>query len=80
MSRALALGLVLASLGGAAVGQQVSVQSLLSQGFTVVGTAPSVSGGGVGVFLQNKDKLFYCLVAETSASTTVATRYCKPVQ
>jgi hypothetical protein len=45
----------------------------------VVGTTAPASGGG-GVFLQKKEKLYFCYVAETPTSTTVATRYCKPVE
>jgi len=57
--------------------EKVSVQSLIGQGFQVVGTIPSQVGPGV--FLQNKDKLFFCVVVETSTSADVGTRYCKPV-
>ena len=55
-----------------------TVKSLLAQEFTVVGTITSPIGAGV--FLQKKDKLFLCFVAETPSSTAVATRYCKPVE
>jgi hypothetical protein len=58
--------------------EPVTVKSLLAQDFAVVGTFRDVAGGGI--FLQKKDKLFFCLVAETPTSTTVATRYCKPVE
>ena len=58
--------------------QPVTVKSLLAQDFTVVSTVPSPAGPGV--FLQKKDRLFFCVVAETPNSTTVATRYCKPVE
>jgi hypothetical protein len=58
----------------------VTVKSLLAQDFAVVGTMPGASGGGAGVFLQKKDKLFFCLVAETPTSPAVTTRYCKPVE
>jgi len=58
--------------------EPVTVKSLLAQDFVVVGTFRDVAGGGI--FLQKKDKLFFCLVAETPTSTTVATRYCKPVE
>ena len=58
--------------------QPVTVKSLLAQEFAIVGTIPSTAGPGV--FLQKKDRLFLCFVAETPTSTTVATRYCKPVE
>jgi len=58
--------------------QPVMVKSLLAQEFAVVGTITNAAGGGV--YLQKKDKLFFCNVTETPASTTVATRYCKPVE
>jgi len=66
---------------GAAYAQEPAaptVQHLLNQDFAVVGTFPSPSG--VGVFLQKKDQLYLCLVAETPTSKTVSTSYCKPVE
>jgi hypothetical protein len=74
--------LILASFGGAASAQQaqqVTVQSLLAQDYAVVGTTAPASGGGA-VFLQKKEKLYFCFVAETPTSVSVATVYCKPVQ
>ena len=38
------------------------------------------STAGPGVFMRKKDKLFFCVVAETPKSADVATRYCKPVR
>ncbi len=78
MRGALAIAALL-SLGlGATQAQAVTVKGLLAQDFAVVGTIASTAGPGV--FLQKKDKLFLCFVAETPNSTTVATRYCKPVE
>jgi hypothetical protein len=77
MKRAISLASVLAALATPAVAAE-TVQSLLAQDFQVVGTMASQIGPGL--FLQKKDKLFLCFVAETEKSTTVATRYCKPVQ
>jgi hypothetical protein len=70
----------LLSLGATAAQAQqpVTVKDLLAQDFVVVGTITSPIGAGV--FLQKKDKLFLCFVSETPTSTTVATRYCKPVE
>jgi hypothetical protein len=83
MRRSLALASVLAAISAVASGQQmapaITVQSLLAQDYAVVGTTAPVGGGG-GVYLQKKEKLYFCFVAETPSSTTVATRYCKPVE
>ena len=51
---------------------------LVLASFAVVGTITNVAGRGV--YLQKKDKLFFCNATETPTSTTVATRYCKPVE
>jgi hypothetical protein len=58
--------------------QPVTVKSLLAQEFTVVGAVTNAAGGGL--YLQKKDQLFFCNVTETPTSTTLATRYCKPVE
>ena len=58
--------------------QPATVKDLLAQDFVVVGTFRDAAGGGI--FLQKKDKLFFCLVSETPTSTAVTTRYCKPVE
>jgi hypothetical protein len=58
--------------------QPVTMKSPLAQEFAVVGTTTNAAGGGV--FLQKKDKLFFCNVTETPTSTTVVTRYCKLVE
>ena len=74
-----AAAVVAASVTGAALAQTVvTVQSLLDQEFQIVGTIASQAGPGL--FLQKKDKLFFCVVAETVTSPDVATRYCKPVR
>lgn len=56
----------------------VTVESLMKQGFTIA--AAITSPAGPGLFLQNKEKAFFCLVVETPRSPSVGTRYCKPVQ
>lgn len=69
----------LAALSAVATAEEnTTVKSLLAQGFAVVGTI--VSPIGPGLFLQKKDQLFVCFVAETPRSPTLTTRYCKPVQ
>lgn len=63
--------------GVSAWAQGMTVRSLLSSGFTIVGVIPS--SAGPGIFLQKADKLIVCFVAETPKSADVATSYCKPV-
>jgi hypothetical protein len=58
--------------------QNITVQSLINEGYTVAGVI--TSSAGPGVFLQNGHALFVCFVAETPGSPTVATQYCKPVK
>jgi opacity protein-like surface antigen len=77
MKRAISLAAVLAALATPAFAAD-TVQSLIAQDFVVVGIMASQIGPGL--FLQKKDKLFLCFVSENAKSTTVATRYCKPVQ
>jgi len=72
-----AIVLATAFVTGASAQDKPTVQSLIGQGFQIVGTIATQVGPGV--FLQNKDKAFFCLVAETSTSSDVATRYCKPL-
>ena len=78
MIRALALLASVLAANAASAQSPVTVQSLLDQEFQVVGTA--IIPAGAGVFLQKKDKLFFCVAAETPTSPDVATRYCKPVR
>jgi hypothetical protein len=78
MIRILALVAGVLAANAALAQTPVTVQSLLDQDFQVVSTIPS--NAGPGVFLQKKDKLFFCVVAETPKSVDVATRYCKPVR
>ena len=77
MKRAISAVAVLAAVAAPAAAAE-TVQSLMGPDFVVVGTMASQIGPGL--FLQKKDKLFLCFVAETEKSTSVATRYCKPVQ
>jgi hypothetical protein len=73
------LGMLVVLPGAAMAAETATVQSLLSQQFAVVGTINTASGMP-GVFLQKKDQLFVCFISETSQSTAVSTRYCKPVE
>ena len=70
--------LVLAVTQTAGSAQTMNVQSLMSDGYTVVGVITSPAGPGV--FLQKGNALVFCDVAETPYSPTVATKYCKPVK
>ena len=78
LSRLLAIAAL--SVGGisAASAEAVTVEGLLSQEFVVVGTI--MTPAGAGLFLRKKDKLFFCVAAETPTSEAVNTRYCKPVR
>jgi len=78
MKRAISVAVGFAALAMPAVAAD-TVQSLLAQEFTVVGTTAPRGGGG-GVYLQKKEKLYFCFVSETPNSPAVTTRYCKPVQ
>jgi hypothetical protein len=70
---------ILTAMSGMAAAEVAeTVPSLLKQEFAVVGTF--LSQAGAGLFLQKKDRLFFCVVAETPQSKTVTTRYCKPVE
>jgi hypothetical protein len=69
-----------ASLSVSVVAEEATtVQSLIKQGFAIVGTSAPPGGGGV-VWLQKKEQVFFCFVTETPSSPAVTTRYCKPVQ
>ncbi len=57
---------------------QPTVDSLLKDGYQIVGTVPS--NAGPGLFLKKGTALYLCFVAETPSSATVATQYCKPVK
>jgi hypothetical protein len=75
--RWLAATLLLAA-GTASAQEQVTVQTLLDEGFSVVESFfnPNV---GVGLFLQRENRLFFCVVRETADNTPLTTLYCKPV-
>jgi hypothetical protein len=64
--------------GSAAAEEKMTVQSLIGQDFQVVGSIFN-QASGTSVFLQKKDKLYFCALAETANSPELATRYCKPV-
>jgi hypothetical protein len=72
------LGMIVVLPGAATAAEPTTVQSLLAQEFAVVGAFTNAAGGGL--YLQKKDRLFFCLVTETPQSFAVTTRYCKPVE
>ena len=59
--------------------QPMTVQSLMDDGYRVVGVVHTPTAG-VGIFLQKGNALVVCFAAETPSSPTVATEYCKPVK
>lgn len=73
---ALAAGLLAAAATAASAQQAVTVQSLLDEGYQVVGSFFNPNAGAV-LFLQSGSKLFMCLATEGADSLTTA--YCKPV-
>jgi hypothetical protein len=76
---ALLAALALAAMQTAVSAQTMTVESLMADGYTIAGVTQPPSGGA-GVFLQKGNALFFCFVAETPNSPTVATKYCKPVK
>jgi hypothetical protein len=71
---------VVVSLSGTVMAEEAAtVQSLIKQGFAIVGTF-QIPTGGAGLLLQNKDQVFFCFATETPTSPALTTRYCKPVQ
>ena len=64
--------------GTVAMAQDVTVASMLKDGYAIVGIIPS--SAGPGIFLKKGDVLMACFVAETPSSASIATRYCKPVR
>ncbi len=74
---AVLLGILLGS-SAARADDQVSVASLLKQGFDII--AVTQTSAGAGIYMRKADKLIACFAAETPTSTTISTRYCKPVE
>ena len=74
----LTIGLLLSTNPISALAQNVTVQSLINDGFAVAGVI--TSSAGPGVFLQKGNALLVCFIAEKPGSPTVETQYCKPVQ
>jgi hypothetical protein len=76
---ALASWLLLAVGHSGAFAQSANtVQSLMKDGYAVVGVVSSQVGPGI--FLHKGDALMLCFVAEKPNSQAVETQYCKPVR
>jgi hypothetical protein len=69
--------LLLTASAVTASAEDMTVQSLLNQGYTVAGVLSSPVGPGV--FLQNGHALVLCFVTEKPDTPTLETFYCKPV-
>jgi hypothetical protein len=81
LRRITAYAAVFVALSGTVAAQEATtVQSLTKQGFTIVGVTSNLAAGGAGLFLQNKEQVFFCFVVETPRSPALTTSYCKPVQ
>lgn len=74
----LMIGLLLSVCSLTSFAQNMTVTSLMNQGYKITGIIPS--SAGPGVFLQKDNILIVCFVAERPGSPTVATQYCKPVK
>jgi len=60
-----------------------TVDSLLKQGYDVIGVFPSSAGPGLLLESDDDDpntKLMMCFVAETPQAAEITTQYCKPVR
>jgi hypothetical protein len=67
-----------ALLGGPAIAAEtVTVQSLITDGYTVA--SAWMSQIGPALVLQKNDKLYLCFVTERPDTPDIATKYCKPV-
>jgi hypothetical protein len=69
----------LAVMQTAVSAQTMTVQSLIDDGYTIVGVTAPPAGGGA-VYLQKGKALVFCFVAEKPGSTALDTQYCKPVK
>ncbi|PSJ64458.1 hypothetical protein [Kumtagia ephedrae] len=80
-AKASLLGLALSLLAVPAMAQdKPTVESLLKQGYDVVGVFPSDAGPGILLEDDDGDRLMMCFVAETPQSAEIVTQYCKPVR
>ena len=63
---------------GAASAAEMTVKSLIGDGFTVVSSV--MTAVGPGLFLQKADRLYLCFVTERRDTPVITTNYCKPVE
>ena len=73
----LMIALLLSASVATASAEDMTVQSLLNQGYTVASTLSSPIGPGI--FLQSGHTLVLCFVREKPDTPTLETFYCKPV-
>lgn len=72
------IGLAIVAVGAPALAADATtVQSLLGEGYEVVGVIPSQIGPGL--FLQLGESLYVCFVSESPNSPDLQTHYCKSV-
>ena len=74
----LVMAAALVVMATSAFAQDVTVASLLKDGFAIAGTM--MTPAGAGLFMRKDEKLYFCVAAETPTSKEVTTRYCKPVR
>jgi hypothetical protein len=63
--------------GFAAAAAKITVQSLVSDGYTVA--SAWMSPIGPALVLQKADKVFLCFATEKPDAADIVTNYCKPV-
>lgn len=69
------VGLLVAGPVGAA--ETITIQSLISDGFSVA--SAWMSPIGPAMVLQKGDKLYLCFATERPDAPDIVTKYCKPV-
>jgi predicted CoA-binding protein len=71
----------LSSLPAAATDAKPTVESLVKEGYEIVGVFPSSAGPGFVLQFEDEQgvRLMMCFASETPQSADVATQYCKPV-
>jgi len=71
--------LFVATQSAASAADTMTVQSLMSSGYTVAGIISSPAGGA-SIFLQKGTTLVFCYTTEHTGSAALETQYCKPVK
>ena len=65
------------SAGAVSAADKVTVQSLVSDGYTIA--SGWMSPIGPALVLQKADKVFLCFATEKPDTAEIVTNYCKPV-